>query len=162
MGKTRGTINAYHFQPLRHQKKVIRLNTLVPDDETLSNPRYINVEEHFNIPRRSVKVHDCRVVVGEDVYLVTGYWYRYADTNRSVKTATGLTWKGELVVVKAGRFIPYLKRVDRPLQADVAATKYASLANLPRPVLTQIFPRFILKFKSCLDLRRRFPTMIVA
>ena len=123
--KTRGTIGGYHFQPLRHQKKVIRLNTLVPDGETFANPRHVDIEEQFDIPHRSIKVHDCRVMVGDDMYLVTGYWYRYGSVNRSVKTATGLTWRGELVVVKVGRFIPYLKRINRPYQADIAARKYA-------------------------------------
>ncbi|KAF9643349.1 hypothetical protein BDM02DRAFT_3132487 [Thelephora ganbajun] len=140
---TRGTVEAYHFQSLRHRKKVIWLNTLVPDDETLSNPRYVDVEDRLDIPHRSVKVHDCRVVIGADMYLVTGYWYRYSSINRSVKTATGLTWRGELIIIKAGRFIPYLKRVNRPHQADIAAMK------------------FILKFKLCSDLRRRFPTAII-
>lgn len=129
--KTRGAIEAYHFQSLRHRKKVVRLNTLVPNDETLSNPRYVNVEEHFDFPRRSAKVHDCRVVIGTDMYLVTGYWYRHSSINRSVKTATGLTWRGELVVIKAGRFVPYLKRINRPHQADIAAMKCVSRTYLP-------------------------------
>jgi len=74
--RSRGTTEAYHFQPLRHQKKVVRLNTLVPDDgETLSNPRYVDVEEQFNISPRPVKVHDFLVVIDRDMYLVTGYWY---------------------------------------------------------------------------------------
>lgn len=122
--KSRGTIEAYHYQPLRDRKKVVRLNTLVPDNETLSNPRYVKVEEHFNIPRPSAKVHDCRVVVNEDMYFVTGYWDRYGDVNRSIKTATGLTWRGELMIVKAGRQVPYLKRVGGPFNADIAAVKY--------------------------------------
>lgn len=122
--KSRATIEGYHFQFLRHRKAVVRLNTFIPDNETLSNPRFVDVEERFDLPRRSAKVHDCRVMIGVDMYLVTGYWYRYSAINRSVKTATGLTWRGELIVVKAGRSIPYLKRVGRSHQADVAAMKY--------------------------------------
>ena len=121
--KSTGTLEAYHYQPLRHHKKIVQLNTLVPDNESLSNPCYIKVEEHFNIPRRSVKVHDCRVMVDGDMYLVSGFWDRYSDVNRSVKTATGLTWKGELMIVKAGRCVPYLKRVKHPFKADIAAIK---------------------------------------
>ena len=119
----KGTVEAYHFQPLLYRKKTVHLNTLVPDDETSLNPRYVNVEEQLDIPCRSVKVHDCRVVLGADMYLVTGYWYEYSDVNRSVKTATGLTWRGELVIVRAGRTIPYLRRVSRPYQADIATKK---------------------------------------
>ncbi|KAF9783284.1 hypothetical protein BJ322DRAFT_1021990 [Thelephora terrestris] len=141
---SRGTIEAYHYQQLRHRKKIVRLNTIVPAVETLSNPRYVNVEELFDTPRRSVKIHDCRVVVGADMYLVTGYWYRYCDINRSVKTSTGLTWRGELTVIKTGRFIPYLKRVSRPYQADIAAAK------------------FIRKHKLFSGTRKRFPTMITS
>jgi hypothetical protein len=132
--QSRGTIEAYHYQQLRHRKKIVRLNTIVPAVETLSNPRYVNVEELFDTPRRSVKIHDCRVVVGADMYLVTGYWYRYCDINRSVKTSTGLTWRGELTVIKTGRFIPYLKRVSRPYQADIAAAKYVSCSHLSAPL----------------------------
>jgi hypothetical protein len=99
------------------------LNTLVPDDETSLNSRYVNVEERLKVPRRSVKVHDCRIILGADMYLATGYWYRYSDVNRSVRTATGLTWRGELVVVKTGRIIPYLKRASPPHKVDTAAKK---------------------------------------
>ena len=143
--KSLSTVEGYHFQPLRHRKKIVRLNTHVPDNETFSNPRYIAVEECFDMPpRRSVKVHDCRVVVDGDMYLVTGYWDRYSDVNRSVKTATGLTWKGEIVVVKAGRYIPYLKKVNRPFKVDIAAMKYVSCTHLPfsrRSALTQNHPQ---------------------
>ena len=67
------------------------------------------------------------------MYLVTGYWDRYRDVNRSVKAATGFTWRGELIVVKAGCTIPYLKRIRRSRQADIAASKYVLLYL--RPVL---------------------------
>lgn len=121
--KARSTIEAYHFQSLLHRKKIVLLNTLVPYEETSLNPRYVNVEERFTIPRRSVKVHDCRIILGRDMYLVTGYWYRYSDINRSVMTATGLAWRGELVVVRTGRIIPYLRRVSHPHQVDIATKK---------------------------------------
>ena len=162
--KTKAFVEAYHYRPLSHCKKVVRLEALVPDGETLSNPRYIDVEDCLDIPRRSIKVHDCRVVIGANMYLVTGYWYRYSDVNRSVKTATGLTWKGEIVVVKAGRSIPYLKRVKHTRQADIAMSKYV----VPRSLVgrigcsLEVTPRFILKFKLCLSVKKRFPTMIVA
>jgi len=156
--KTRDTISGYHFQPLRHQKKVVQLSTLVPDDETLTNPRYIDVEEHFNIPRRTVKVHDCRIIVGEDMYLVSGYWYRYGGINRSVKAATGLTWRGELVVVKAGRMIPYLRRVNRPHQAEIAAKKYVScFLPLLHSVLTQSLPQVYPQIQVMPRPRKAFP-----
>ncbi|KAF9643982.1 hypothetical protein BDM02DRAFT_3191012 [Thelephora ganbajun] len=139
---TRSTVEAYHFQPLRNRKKVVRLNALVPDNETASNPRYVDVEERLNIPCH-VKVHDCRVVIGADMYLVTGYWYRHSDINQSIMATTGLTWRGELIVIRAGRYIPYLKRVNCSRLADVAVM------------------RFIHKYKLCSDLKKRFPTMIV-
>jgi len=95
--RSRGTVEAYHFQSLRHRKKVIRLNTLVPDDETFSNPRYVDVEERFDIPRRSAKVHDCRVMIGADIYLVTGYWYRQSAINRAdpSQTSAGGHWAND-------------------------------------------------------------------
>ena len=110
------------------------MEALVPDGETLSNPRYVDVEGSFNIPRRSIKVHDCRIVIGANMYLVTGYWYRYSDVNRSVRTATGLTWRGEIVVINAGRSIPYLKRVKHTRQADIAMSKYVMLRPLAHPI----------------------------
>lgn len=121
--KSRGTIEAYHYQHMRYCKKVILLDTLVPHAEMFSNPRYIDVEGRFNAPHRPVKVHDCYVVVGADMYLVTGYWYRHCGINRSIRTATGLTWRGELIIIKAGSYVPYLKRVSRPYKADIAAAK---------------------------------------
>jgi hypothetical protein len=83
----------------------------VPTNETLSNPRYIAVEEKFTRTRTSLTVHDCRVVSGKDMYLVTTYWDQKAVANRSVFTATGEIWRGEIAVTCFGRYIPYHKRV---------------------------------------------------
>lgn len=77
--KSGGTIEGYHYQSPHNRKKFIRLNTPVPDPETFSNPLYINIEERFEAPRPSVKIHDCCVAVGPDMYLVTGCWYKYSD-----------------------------------------------------------------------------------
>jgi hypothetical protein len=159
--KSRDFIEAYHFQPFRSRRQIVRLNTLVPDDEGFSNPRYIAVEEQFNIPRPSTQVHDCRVMVGSDMYLVTGYWDRYGYENRSIKATIGLVWKGEITVVKAGRYIPYQKKVNhRPREANLAVEKYV-LPPLSFMMCRLIASyRFIRKFKLHQRLRKRAPTMI--
>lgn len=94
----------------------------MPINETLSNPRYIAVEEKFTRTHTSLAIHDCRVVFGKDMYLVTAYWDPKAVANRSVFTTTGEVWRGEIVVTCPGRYIPYNKRVkDGPVV--VAAVK---------------------------------------
>lgn len=126
-------IEGYHFHPLRSRRQIVRLNTLVPDDESFSNQRYIAVEERFDISRPSIQVHDCRVMVGSDIYLVTAYWDRYGHENHSVKATIGLVWKGEIMVVKAGRYAPYQKKVGhRPRKANLAVEK-CTLPPLSRP-----------------------------
>lgn len=92
----------------------------VPANESLSNPRYVAVEEKFTRTRTSLAVHDCRVTIGKDMYLVTGYWDKGAVANRSVFAATGEVWRGEVIVTCAGRYIPFKKRARNGLAAESA------------------------------------------
>ena len=161
--KSRDFIEGYHFHPLRSRRQIVQLNASVPDNESFSNQRYIAVEEQFDIPRSSTQVHDCRVMVGSDMYLVTGYWDRYGYENRSIKAATGLVWKGEIMVVKAGRYIPYQKKVNhRPREANLAVEKCVlfSLPFLSRCCRLTVFYRFIRRFRLHQRARKRAPTMI--
>jgi hypothetical protein len=93
----------------------------VPTNESLSNPWYTTVEEKFTRTHTSLAVHDCRITVGKDIYLVTGYWDDRAVASRSVFAAMGQVWRGEVAVICAGRYIPYKKRVKNGPAAETAA-----------------------------------------
>ena len=62
----------YHFHPSHSNKKIMKLTAWVPDNESLSNPRYIAVEKRFTHTRTSLVVHDCCVMVRKDMYVVMG------------------------------------------------------------------------------------------
>lgn len=115
-----GFTEGYHFHPSRSNKKIMKLTARIPDNESLSNPRYIAVEEKFTRTRTSLAVHDCRVTVGKDMYVVTGYWDDRAVANRSVFYTTGQVWRGEIMVICAGRYIPYKKRAKNGPAANTA------------------------------------------
>jgi hypothetical protein len=111
----------YHFQPSRSTKKTVKILARVPGNESLSNPRYLAVEYNFRRSRTSLAIHDCRIAIGKDMYLVTAYWDPKSVLNRSVFTGTGEIWKGEIVVTCPGRYIPYNKRVKNGPTATIAA-----------------------------------------
>lgn len=111
----------YHFQPLRSSKKIVKILARVPGNESLTSPRYLAVEYNFKRTRTSLAIHDCRVAIGKDMYLVTGYWDPKSVVNRSVFTGTGEIWKGEIIVTCLGRYIPYNKRVKNGPRAAIAA-----------------------------------------
>ncbi|KAF9793102.1 hypothetical protein BJ322DRAFT_1016706 [Thelephora terrestris] len=64
---SRGFNEGYYFHPSRSNKKIVKFTARVPTNETLSNPRYIAVEEKFTRTRTSLAVHDCQVVSGKDM-----------------------------------------------------------------------------------------------
>jgi len=81
------------------------------------------------------------------MFLVSGYWDPKAIVNRSVYAAMKIVWKGELSVVCAGQYIPYLKRVKDGRKAELAVKRWAtSLTNHFIWTLTT-FGRFVQVFK---------------
>ncbi|KAF9781590.1 hypothetical protein BJ322DRAFT_1111515 [Thelephora terrestris] len=148
-GHTSGAFNeGYHFHPSRSNKKIIKITARVPTNETLSNPRYIAVEEKFTRTRTSLAIHDCRVVFGKDMYLVTAYWDQKAVANRSVFTTTGEVWRGEIVVTCPGRYIPYNKRVKNGPAVNTAVKVFvkdfkahrANGTRIPTSILGKALP----------------------
>jgi hypothetical protein len=105
---------------------VVRFNTDVPVNESPTNLRYVDMKSKFNRTGTSLSVHESRVYIGGDMFLVSGYWDPKADVNRSVFAVTKIVWKGEISVVHAGRYIPYSKRMKDGRKADAAVRRYVN------------------------------------
>ena len=84
------------------------------------------MKSKYNRTTTSLSVHESRVYVGTDMFLVSGYWDPKADMNRSVFAVAKIIWRGEISVVRAGKFIPYSKRMKDGRKADVAVKRYVS------------------------------------
>ena len=124
--KTRTFVEGYHFGPLRSRREVVRFATDVPTNETLSNPRYVDMKSKYSRTSTSRSVHESRVHIGRDMFLVSGYWDPKADVNRSAFALTKSVWRGELSIVRAGRYVPYHKRMKDGYKADLAVKRYVS------------------------------------
>lgn len=135
--KTRTFIEGYHFGPLWSRRKVVCFATDVPVHESSSNLRYVDMKSKYSRTGTSRSVHESRVHIGQDMFLVSGYWDPKADVNRSVFSVTKTVWRGELSVVCTGRYIPYLKRMKDGHKADLAVKRYANSFMIPSvPILT--------------------------
>jgi len=98
---------------------------MVPQDEGFENPRYIKVEQKFSKKVGSSRIHECIVVVGRDVFLVSAYWEEEGSPNRAVEaTCPGLEWRGEIAVVQAGRFVTFYKQIRNPSLVNRAVSKW--------------------------------------
>lgn len=98
--------------------------SIVPQDESFDNPRYIKVEQKFSKKIGPSRIHDCTVVVGHDVFLVSAYWEAGDGPNRAVEAACpGLEWRGEIAVVQAGRFVTFYKRMKNPSVVNKVVSK---------------------------------------
>jgi hypothetical protein len=102
----------------------VSFTSIVPQNETFQNPRYINVEQKFSKKVKPSRIHDCTVVVGHDVFLVSAYWEAESSPNRAVEAVcSGLEWRGEIAVVQAGRFVTFYKRVKTPSIVNKVVSK---------------------------------------
>lgn len=98
--------------------------SIVPQDEGFRNPRYVKVEQGFSKKVKRSRIHDCTVVVGRDVFLVTAYWDGEDCPNRAVEVACpGLEWRGEIAIIQAGRFVTFYKDVKRLSAVSKAVSK---------------------------------------
>jgi len=85
---------------------------MIPQDEGFENPQYIKVEQKFSKKVKLSRIHDCTVVVGRNIFLVSAYWEGEGVPNRAVEAVCpGLEWRGEIAVVQAGRFVTFYKKV---------------------------------------------------
>ena len=95
------------------------------------------------------------------MFLVSGYWDPKADVNRSVFAVTKIIWRGEISVIRAGKFVPYSKRMKDGRKADVAVKRYVS-SFVTQTALTLIPPlSFAEVFKHRKILRKFVPRTIV-
>ena len=89
------------------------------------------MKSKYSRTNTSRSVHESRVFVGQDMFLVSGYWDSKADINRSVFSVMRIIWRGELSVVCAGRYVPYHKRMKGGHKADIAVKRYVVISFIP-------------------------------
>jgi hypothetical protein len=122
--KAAGTTRGYVFSLQRSRRLPVVFKTIVPVTETFENPRYVRVEDRFSQPIAGKEIHDCKVVVDKNVFLVTAYWKEDSHRNRAVETAgKGLRWRGEIAVVQVGRLTPFYKRPKNPSSVNKAVAR---------------------------------------
>lgn len=159
--KTRTFIEGYHFGPLWSRRKVVRFNADVPVNETPTNIRYVDIKSKFGRTGTSLRVHESRVHIGEDMFLVSGYWDPKADVNRSVFSAMRIIWRGEISVIRAGRYIPYHKRMKDGRKADLAVKRYVRSFTIPSVWALTVSGSFAEVFKHRRTSRRLVPRTIL-
>ena len=134
----------------------------MPIRESPTNLRFVDMKSKYDRTTTSLNVHESRVHIGADMFLVSGYWDPRADVNRSVFAVTKIIWRGEISVVRAGKFIPYSKRMRDGRKADVAVKRYAS-SFISYTILTLIPScSFAQVFKHRKALRKFVPRTIVS
>ncbi|KAJ7124134.1 hypothetical protein C8R43DRAFT_1135713 [Mycena crocata] len=75
---------------------------------------YLRVEEVFTVP--NAIIHDAVVCVGNDQFLVSGFYSPIGPINGALKTiCPGFDWRGELSVVALGLQVAYLPRIKPAL-----------------------------------------------
>lgn len=96
------------------------------------------------------------------MFLVSGYWDPGADINRSAFTVMKIVWRGELSVVRAGRYIPYSKYMRDGKKAELAVKRCVE-SFLSRSILTlTTIGRFAQVFKHRRLTRGVVPKTIVS
>lgn len=99
-------------------------HSIVPQDEGFENPRYVEFEQRFSKKVNRSRIHDCTVVVGRYIFLVSAYWEDKDSPNLAVGAACpGLEWRGEIAVVQVGRFVTFYKDVKNLSVASKAVSK---------------------------------------
>jgi len=125
--KSPGTIDGFIFGPVYPRPRRVSFTCVVPQDEGFDNPQYVKVEEKFSKKVGLSRIHDCTVVAGRNVFLVSAYWEEGTDPNRAVEAACpGLEWRGEIAVVQAGRFVTFYKRFKNPSVVSKVVSKSVS------------------------------------
>lgn len=119
-------MEGYIFSSKRHRRFPVVFGTVVPVAETFENPRYIRIEDRFSHPIPGNDIHDCKVVVDKNIFLITAYWKEDDHRNMAVESAgKGLRWKGEIAVVQVGRLTPFYKRPKNPSSVNKAVARFA-------------------------------------
>lgn len=120
-----GVVGGFLFGRVHPRPRRVSFASLVPRGEGFDNPQYIKIEEKFSKKVKSNRMHDCTVVAGRDVFLVSAYWEGDAGPNRAVEAACpGLEWRGEIAVVQAGRFVTFYKKFQNPSAVSKVVSKW--------------------------------------
>ena len=159
--QTRGFVEGYLFGPLWSRRRVVRFDTDIPLNESPANIRFVDMKSRYNRTATSLSVHESRVLIGADMFLVSGYWDPKADVNRSVFAVTKTIWRGEVSVVRAGRFIPYCKRMKDGRKADLAVKRYVSPFTTAPILVLMSFGSFAGVFKHRRASRKPVPQTIL-
>ena len=158
--KTRTFVEGYHFGPLWSRRKVVRFDTDVPINESPCNLRYVDMKSKYSRTGTSLTVHESRVHIGQDMFLVSGYWDPKAEVNRSVLAVMKIVWRGEISVIRAGRYIPYTKYMKDGQKAELAVKRYVYSMSRSIWTLTTL-ARFAQVFKHRKLSRKLVPKAIV-
>ena len=159
--QTRNFVEGYHFGPLWSRRKVVRFSTDVPINESPVNLRFVDMKSKYHRTSTSLNVHESRVYVDTDVFLVSGYWDPKADVNRSVFAATKIIWRGEISVVRAGKFVPYSKRMKDGRKADIAVKRYVSSFVTYTTLILILSCSFVAVFRYRKTFRKFVPKTII-
>ena len=159
--KTRSFIEGYHFGPLWARPRIVRFNVDTPFNESPSNLHYVDMKSRYSRTATSLSIHESRVHIGRDMFLISGYWDPKADVNWSVLAIMKIIWRGELSVVHAGRYVPYYKRMKDGRKADLAVKRYAHSFAIPSISTLTVSNRFAEVFKHRRAARRFVPKMIL-
>jgi hypothetical protein len=119
------------------------------------------MKDKYSRTSTSLSVHESRVHIGQDMFLVSGYWDPKADVNRSVFSLTKFIWRGEVAVVRAGRFVPYCKRMKDGHKADLAVKRYVVSFMVPSISALTTSDSFVQVFKHRRTIRRLVPRTIL-
>lgn len=136
---------------------------IVPLAETFENPRYIRIEDRFSQPTVGNEIHDCKVVIDKNVFLITAYWKESDHRNMAVETAgKGLRWRGEIAVVQVGRIKPFYKRPKNPHCVNKAVARFVfPLSSHTWLLFLTHFPlRFVTEFNLSVAVSKPCPTYI--
>ena len=122
--KTPGFVGGFVFGSLRPRPIQVSFASIVPQGEGFENPRYVKIEERFSKKVKRSLIHDCTVVVGRGIFLVSAYWEEEGKPNTAVEAACpGLEWRGEIAVVQAGTFVTFYKDVKSLSVASKAVSR---------------------------------------
>lgn len=159
--KTRTFTEGYHFGPLWSRRKVVRFDTDIPINETPTNLRYVDMKSNFSLTGTSLSVHESRVQIAGDMFLVSGFWDPKAGINRSIFAVTKIIWKGEISVICAGQYIPYRKRMKGGSKADLAVKRCVNSFTIPSICPHMAFGSFAEVFKHRRMSRKFVPRAIL-
>ena len=159
--QTRTFVEGYHFAPLWSRRKLVQFDADVPVNETSANIRFVNMKSEYNRTATSLSIHESRVHIGADMFLVSGYWDPKADINRSLFADLKVIWRGEISVIRAGVFVPYWKRMRDGEKAVLAVKRYAYSFMICYVRALMLFGSFAMVFKHRRASRRSVPKTIL-